>query len=117
LTGNFPPDCQTIFNKTIRIRNQPVAEKLNDGEACSAQTGNGETDLRLTSLLQPGFTSNGTWTQISPTAPLLTIPASSIVDFVGQVPGTSFVFRYTPPITLPSPCLPVSVEVTHCQRL
>lgn len=112
LTGNFPPDCQTIFNKTIRIRNQPLAEKLNDGEACSAQTGNGATDLRLTSLLQPGYTTNGTWTQISPTAPLLTIPASSIVDFVGQVPGTSFVFRYTPPITLPSPCLPVSVEVT-----
>lgn len=44
-TGNFPPDCQTRLNKTIRIRNQPVAEKLNDGEACSAQTGNGETAI------------------------------------------------------------------------
>lgn len=112
LNGTFPADCQTVFTKTVRIRNQPVAEKLNDGEACSALTGNGATDLRLTSLLRPGYTTGGTWTQISPATPQLTIAPTSIVDFDGQVPGTAFVFRYTPPITLPSPCMPVSVDVT-----
>lgn len=112
LNGTFPADCQTIFTKTVRIRNQPVAEKLNDGEACSASTGNGATDIRLTSLLRPGYTTGGTWTQISPATPQLTIAPTSIVDFNGQVPGTAFVFRYTPPINLPSPCMPVSVDVT-----
>lgn len=112
LNGTFPADCQTVFTKTVRIRNQPVAEKLNDGEACSASTGNGATDIRLTSLLRPGYTTGGTWTQISPATPQLTIAPTSIVDFNGQVPGTAFVFRYTPPINLPSPCMPVSVDVT-----
>ncbi|MFZ1703848.1 MAG: gliding motility-associated C-terminal domain-containing protein [Saprospiraceae bacterium] len=107
ITGSLPANCQRTFDKTIVIRNQTIVQTT--GSPCSENTGQGPTTVNLFSLLRTGFTSGGVWTQVSPAAPLLTIPANGIVDFVGLTPGDQFVFKYTVNSSLP--CTPVDVIV------
>lgn len=107
LTGTFPPLCPKAFTKKIVVRNQN--EALAPGNACSSQTGQGATSVNLFSLLKSGFTSGGSWTQVSPAAPMLTIPGNGLVEFNGQAIGSQFVFRYNVPSA--APCLPVDVTV------
>ncbi|MBL0101769.1 MAG: gliding motility-associated C-terminal domain-containing protein [Saprospiraceae bacterium] len=105
----MPGGCTSSFTKNIEISNQPVAEKLIDGAPCSVQTGNGDTFINLFTLLKPGFTSGGTWAQISPASPQLTIPVTGVVDFTGQTVSSTFLFRYT--VSALSPCLNANADV------
>lgn len=86
----------------------------NVGSPCSENTGQGPTTVNLFSLLRSGFTSGGVWTQVSPAAPLLTIPANGIVNFDGRAPGDQFIFRYTVNASLPCTPVDVIVNVRDC---
>lgn len=112
ITGSLQPQCQRNFTKTVVVRNQTIVD--NTGSPCSENTGQGATTVNLFSLLRSGFTSGGTWTQVSPASPALTIPANGIVDFNGQAPGTQFVFRYTVNASLPCTPVDVTVNVRDC---
>lgn len=112
ISGNLPAQCQRNFTKTIVVRNQTIVE--NTGSPCSENTGQGVTTVNLFSLLRSGFTSGGTWTQVSPATPALTIPANGVVDFVGQAPTSQFVFRYTVNASLPCTPVDVTVNVRDC---
>jgi gliding motility-associated-like protein len=109
LSGTQGPGCQTTFNKSLVIRNQPVATVRTDTTACSVATGNGPTSINLFTLLNTGYSTGGTWSQVSPATPTLTIPANAVVDFAGQTIGTQFVFRYS--IGAQAPCSPVQADV------
>jgi len=109
INGNLPGGCISSFTKNIEISNQPLAEKSIDGAPCSVQTGNGDTFINLFTLLKPGYTSGGTWTQISPASPQLTIPVTGVVDFTGQAVSSTFLFRYT--VSALSPCLDAIADV------
>jgi hypothetical protein len=112
LSGNYPANCQKAFDKIVVVRNQTIVD--NTGSPCSENTGQGATTVNLFSLLRPGFTSGGDWTQVSPAAPLLTIPANGIVNFDGRAPGEQFVFRYTVNASLPCTPVDVIVNVRDC---
>ncbi|MBK8700313.1 MAG: gliding motility-associated C-terminal domain-containing protein [Saprospiraceae bacterium] len=99
-------NCDKFFEQDIVIRRQPTAVKLNDGTACNANTGNGNTVLGLNSLINA--TPGGTWTQVSGT-PALTIPANGFVDFAGQTIGNVYEFEYS--VTANAPCVPANVRV------
>ncbi len=109
ISGSLPAGCTKTFTKNVVIRNQPVAQVDKAGTACSANTGNGATTIGLFSLLKPGYSNGGTWTQVSPATPVLTIPANGIVDFNGQAINTVFTFRYT--VNATSPCQNVQADV------
>ena len=108
LDGNIPPGCQSTFTKSILIRNQPSATFRTDTTACSVSTGNGPTSINLFTLINPGYTTGGSWTQVSPAMPVLNIPGNGIVDFAGQNIGTEFVFRYS--VNAQAPCNPIQVD-------
>ncbi|MBK6363306.1 MAG: gliding motility-associated C-terminal domain-containing protein [Saprospiraceae bacterium] len=112
LTGNYPANCQKIFDKIVVVRNQTIVDNV--GSPCSENTGQGPTTVNLFSLLRSGFTSGGVWTQVSPAAPLLTIPANGIVNFDGRAPGDQFIFRYTVNASLPCTPVDVIVNVRDC---
>jgi gliding motility-associated-like protein len=113
IDGNLPSECQKSFDKFVIVRNQPEAVKRADPNACSVNTGNGPTTINLFAQLLSGYTSGGTWTQISPASPQLQIKGPGAgqgdVDFSGQTVGTEFVFRYS--LNANAPCSTVNVDI------
>ena len=109
LTVDPGANCQRTFPGIVIVRNQPKAEKGVDGAPCNEDTGNGVTTVNLFSLLKPGYSPGGTWTQVSGT-PALTIPANGIVDFNGQTIGANYSFTYTTTNAV-APCTNVSATV------
>jgi gliding motility-associated-like protein len=115
LTFTFDVDpggsCQRIWNSTILIRRQPKATPKPSGMACnSSLSGGGPTVVLLNSLLETGYTAPGTWTQVDNGLPMLTIDATTSVDFDGSTIGDIFLFEYS--VGANAPCTPITVTVS-----
>ncbi len=100
--------CAKFFEQDIIIRRQPVAENNIDGSPCNVTSSTGATTVNLFSLLKPGYTPGGTWTQLTGPSPF-TIPANGVIDFNGLNIGDTYTFKYD--LSAIDPCVPVSVTV------